>query len=758
MTAPGDVLKRARVLRLEIARHDFRYYVLADPEISDVEYDALYRELEDLEAKYPDLIVPDSPTQRVGGSPRPEFSTVTHRTPMLSLNNAFLDEEVVAFDRRVREASGRQTIEYAVEPKLDGVAVSLVYENRRFAQGATRGDGSTGEEITANLKTIRAIPLALPDEAPPGRIEIRGEVLMLKRDFDRLNAGQRERGEKVFANPRNAAAGSLRQLDPRLTAKRPLTFFAYGLERSDGMPKFDTQSQLTEWLVSLRLPVCAEGSVARGVEGLLAAYRLIGARRPTLPYEIDGVVYKVNDLSLQAALGFVARAPRFAVAHKFPAEEATTTLLAIELQVGRTGAVTPVARLAPVTVGGVTVTNATLHNEDEVQRKDVRPGDTVVVRRAGDVIPEVVRVIIDRRPAGSAAFVMPDTCPVCGSAIRRSEGEAVSRCTAGLFCPAQRKQAILHFGSRRAMDIDGLGEKVVDQLVDREIVRGPADLYRLNVGVLSDLDRMAELSAANLVSAIEASKNASLPRFIFALGIPNVGEATAKELAEFFGDLPPLMAARLETLRFVRDVGPEVASAIRDFFAEGHNREAVSALLRAGVRWPQASKAETRIGLGRFLLQIGIPDVGEKTARRLDRRFQRLDDLLAADEGKIADALESGKKAASSIRARLDDPEIRQVIRQLYEIGIRIEEEEETKAPLGGLTFVLTGTLPNMPREEAKAKIEALGGRVTGSVSKTTDYVVAGADPGSKLTKARTLGLAVLDEAGLKAFLEKASS
>jgi len=674
MTVPQDVAARVRLLREELERHNYLYYVLDKPEIPDAEYDKLFRELERLEAEYPLLATLDSPTRRVGATPLAEFSQLTHRVPMLSLNNAFEDEEVAAFDRRVREGLGVEMVEYAVDPKFDGLAISLIYENGTLVQGATRGDGYTGEDVTTNLRTIKAIPLHLHTTNPPQLLEVRGEVLILKADFERLNRQQREKGENEFANPRNAAAGSLRQLDPRITATRPLTFFAYGLGSVEGVNLPRKLSAVMDFLESLRVPVCRERRVVQGIDGLLDYYRIIGARRDGLPYDIDGVVYKVNDLDSQERLGYVARAPRFAVAHKFPAQEATTELLGIDVQVGRTGALTPVARLKPVFVGGATVSNATLHNEDEIRRKDVRIGDTVIVRRAGDVIPEVVGVVLGNRHPEAQEFSLLEqypVCPVCGSHVIRLPGEAAARCSGGLFCPAQRKQAILHFASRRAMDIEGMGDKLVDQLVDKELIHTPADLYKLGMNTLANLDRMAEKSASNTLAAIEASKNTTLARFIFALGIRNVGEATAKDLARHFGGLDALMAADEGALQQVADVGPVVAQSIAQFFAEPHNREVIAQLVDASVHW---------------------------------------------EEG-----------AGSPI----------------------------STSPISGKTFVLTGTLPNLTRDEAKERIEALGGKVSGSVSKKTNYVVAGAEAGSKLVKAQELGVTVLDETGLMELLEE---
>ena len=673
MNPPATVVARIQQLRQELEAHNYRYYVLDAPSIPDAEFDKLFRELQQLESEYPQLASPDSPTQRVGAQPSSEFSQYTHRVLMLSLNNAFVDEEVQAFDRRVREGLERESIEYAVEPKFDGLAISLVYENGLLIVAATRGDGLSGEDVTPNIKTIHGVPLKLHTEHPPQLLEVRGEVLMLKRDFENLNAAQRAKGEKEFANPRNAAAGSLRQLDSKITATRKLSFFAYALGAVEGAIMPPTHSQVMEWLSILHFPVCHERSVVRGVEGLLDYYRGLGAKRDALPFEIDGVVYKVNDLAAQAQLGFVSRAPRFAIAHKFPAQEMMTEVLGIDVQVGRTGAITPVARLKPVFVGGVTVTNATLHNEDEVRRKDVRIGDFVIVRRAGDVIPEVVSVLLEKRPQHVQTFEMPQQCPVCGSHIVKLEDEAIARCSGGLFCAAQRKQALLHFASRRALDIEGLGDKLVEQLVDQQLVNTPADLYQLSLPTLSNLERMAEKSAANILAAIAHSKQTSLARFIYALGIRNVGEATAKEFARFFGSLDALMNADAEQLMAVPDVGPIVAQSVAEFFAETHNREVISALRAVGVSWAESAG------------------------------FQQ-----------PAESIFSGK------------------------------------------TFVLTGTLPNLSRDEAKAKIEALGGKVSGSVSKKTDFVVVGAEAGSKLIKAQELGLALLDEAGLLALLAQA--
>ncbi|MDK3022289.1 NAD-dependent DNA ligase LigA [Cupriavidus taiwanensis] len=685
---PADAAaSRVAWLRDELDRHNYQYYVLDAPTIPDAEYDALFSELLALELEHPELQTPDSPTQRVGGEPLSAFDSVRHRVPMLSLNNAFADDDVLNFDRRCAQGLGRSAaaagaadlfsaadaVEYACELKFDGLAMSLRYEDGRLVQAATRGDGETGEDVTVNVRTIKAIPLKLRGPAP-AVLEVRGEVFMFRRDFDKLNARQAEAGEKTFVNPRNAAAGSLRQLDPRITARRPLSFFAYGLGELQGVDRPPTHSAMLDGFAALGLPVCKDRAVVKGAQGLLDFYRDIGKRRDALPYDIDGVVYKVNALAEQERLGFVSRAPRFALAHKFPAQEMTTVVEDIEVQVGRTGAITPVARLKPVFVGGVTVTNATLHNEDEIRRKDVHIGDTVIVRRAGDVIPEVVAVVTERRPDDARAFVMPTACPVCGSHIEKLEDEAIARCTGGLICAAQRKQSLLHFAQRRAMDIEGLGDKLVEQLVDQGIVRTPADLYKLGVAKLAALERMADKSAANLVAAIDASRATTMNRFIFALGIRHVGEATAKDLARHFGKLDGLMAADEAALLEVNDVGPVVAQSIAHFFAEPHNVEVIEQLRAAGVHWAES----------------------EPVAR--------------------------------------------------------------APAPLSGKTFVLTGTLPTMSREDAKELLEAAGAKVAGSVSKKTDYVVAGAEAGSKLDKAEALGVPVLDEAGMLALLAEAGA
>ncbi len=668
MTA--DALReRVARLRQEIEQHNHRYYVLDAPVIPDAEYDRLFRELQELEAARPDLVSTDSPTQRVGAAPLAEFAPAPHRQPMLSLNNAFATDEVEAFDRRVREALGQEGVEYAVEPKFDGLAISLIYENGKFVRGATRGDGYSGEDVTVNLRTIRSIPLQLTQNPAPQLLEVRGEVLMLRADFERLNQQQQAQDAKLFVNPRNAAAGSLRQLDPKITAGRKLTFFAYGLGTAELPTQLQSHSQVLDFIYKNGFRVARERDVVRGTAGLLGYYRRIGEARPGLPYAIDGVVYKVNSLAAQQQLGHVARAPRFAVAHKFPAEEATSVVLGIDVQVGRTGALTPVARLQPVFVGGVNVTNATLHNEDEVRRKDVHAGDTVVVRRAGDVIPEVVRVATPGPRRDEDRFVMPGRCPVCDSLVVRQEDEAASRCSGGLYCSAQRKQALLHFASRRALDIEGLGDKLVEQLVEQNLVRTPADLYALDPQTLAGLERMGEKSAANVLAAIAKSRNTTLARLIYALGIRNVGESTARDLAQSFGNLEAVVAADESALQKVRDVGPIVAQSVAQFFAEPHNREVIAGLRAAGV---------------------------------------------------------------------------------LYEV---LAPQAAVSGAVAGKTFVLTGALPGLSRDDAKALIEAAGGKVTGSVSKKTDFVVGGSDAGSKLDKAQALGIQIIDEQQLIALL-----
>jgi len=639
------IQQQIQTLREAIEQHNYAYYVLDSPTIPDVEYDKLFLQLQILESKYPQFVTPASPTQRVGAAPLKEFARITHRLPMLSLNNAFADAEVAAFDKRVREGLGldkiEYAVEYAVEPKFDGLAVSLTYQNGMLVSGATRGDGAVGEDVTLNLRTIKSIPLALfrerERESVPAMLEVRGEVLMLKRDFEKLNAAQRAAGDKEFMNPRNAAAGALRQLDTRITASRRLTFFAYGIGSVEAaivnvVPQ-DSHSAVLDYLAAQRFPVAHERKVVTGVDGLLDYYRDIGKLRDTLPYDIDGVVYKVNSLAAQEKLGYVSRAPRFAIAHKFPAQEAVTTLLDIDVQVGRTGTLTPVARLKPVVVGGVTVTNATLHNEGEIERKQVMIGDSVIVRRAGDVIPEVVAVVLADRPPDARKFVMPEHCPVCGAKAVRLQDEAAVRCSGGLFCPAQRKQAILHFASRRALYIDGVGEKLIDQLVDNGIVNTPADLYKLGIAALSPLERMAEKSADNVIAAIEKSKHTTLAKFIYALGIRNVGETTAKDLAKYFGNLDRLLDATPADLQLVPDVGPIVAQSLVDFFAEAHNREVIAQLRAAGVHWSEGEgatvAAPSAVSGKTFVLTGTLPNLSRELAV----------DKIEAQGGKVSNSV-----------------------------------------------------------------------------------------------------------------------
>jgi DNA ligase (NAD+) len=671
MSVPAAARARVRELRAEIERHNYSYYVLDEPQVPDAEYDRLLRELQTLEEKYPQLVTSDSPTQRVGGEPVKAFGAVVHRLPMLSLDNAFSEEEVRAFDRRVRERLGRdQDVQYSAEPKLDGLAVSLRYVNGQLEQGATRGDGTTGEDVTHNIRTIKAVPLRLSGHGFPRTLEARGEVFMPLAGFRRFNAQAEARGEKTLVNPRNAAAGSLRQLDPRLAALRPLDIFFYGLGATEDGSLAERHSGMLAQLRRWGLKTSPETCVVTGVDGCLGYFREIGMKRARLPYQIDGVVYKVDAIRDQEALGYVARAPRWAIAHKFPAEEEMTVVLAVEFQVGRTGALTPVARLQPVFVGGVTVSNATLHNMDEVERKDVRIGDTVIVRRAGDVIPEVARVVVERRPAGARKVVLPARCPVCDSRVERLPGEAVARCTGGVICSAQRKEALRHFAGRRALDIQGLGVEIIDQLVDHGLVKTPADLYRLSAAQVAELERMGEKSADKLIAAIGQSRRTTLARLLFALGIPNVGEATALALAQHFGDLAALRTATEAQIDEVPDVGPVIAASIHRFLQDARHRKVIDDLLAVGLKFPKVERAA------------------------------------------VSGSLFAGK------------------------------------------TVVLTGTLSRMTRDAATDKLTALGAKVAGSVSKKTDFVVAGADAGSKLRKAQELGLRVLDEGQFLALLD----
>jgi DNA ligase (NAD+) len=668
-----DAEARIVELRKQIAYHDERYYVLDEPEIPDAEYDKLMLELRALEAEYPDLVTADSPTQHVAGAPSEEFGEVIHKVPMLSLDNAFSEEDVQGFDRRIHERLDvTGDLDYWAEPKLDGLAVTVIYRHGKLAQAATRGDGARGEDVTANVRKIRSVPPELHGKTPEV-LEVRGEVFMPLKGFERMNRMARETGEKVFVNPRNAAAGSLRVLDPGITAKRPLQLYFYSLGTVEGGSVPDRQSELLKAFKGWGLPICPDAQLAHGVSGLLAYYNDMGGRRKTLPYQIDGVVYKLDRRADQERLGFVSRAPRWAIAHKFPAEEVFTVVRGIEFQVGRTGALTPVARLEPVFVGGVTVSNVTLHNIGEVHRKDVRVGDTVVVRRAGDVIPEIVRIVPERRPDPPGPEIeLPETCPVCNSKVVQDEDQAIARCTGGFTCRAQRQEAIRHFASRRALDIEGLGDKLVEQLVERDWVKSPADIYALTLEQLTGLERMGEKSAANLLEAIEKSKQTTLPRLLYALGIPQVGEATALALAQHFGKLDDLLEADAARIQQVPDIGPIVSAFVAEFVASTEHRDVIKRLRKSGVNWPDVEPLPTVAG-------------------------------------------------------------------------------EDT---LVGQTFVVTGTLTAMTREEAEEALRSLGAKVSKSVSKKTSHVVAGTEAGSKLQKAQELGVSVLDEKGFLALLE----
>jgi len=810
---------RADVLRRQIEDAGKAYHERDEQLIPDVEYDLLVRELEAIEQAHPELAAADSPTRQVGGKASSRFAEVRHAVPMLSLGNAFSDEEVQDFVRRISERLRRSTLCFSAEPKLDGLAISLRYEEGRFVQGATRGDGATGEDVSANLRQISVIPPVLRGEGWPAVLEVRGEVYMARADFEAYNADARLHDGKVLANPRNAAAGSLRQLDPKMSARRKLSFYAYGTGQVEGGELPPTHSATLAQLRAWGLPVSDLCQVVEGADGLLAYYRDIGERRDGLAFDIDGVVYKLDDRAGQEQMGFVARAPRWAIAHKFPAQEQTTTVEAIEIQIGRTGAATPVARLAPVAVAGVIVSNATLHNADQIARLDVRVGDTVIVRRAGDVIPEVVSVIADRRPAGTTPWQMPSQCPVCGSEIVREEGEAAWRCSGELSCPAQRKEAIAHFASRRAMDIDGLGGKYIETLVDAGIVRGVADLYRLQRDQLLQLKlvldaespealasqiglhlppegsgdylrailkldgsdeawraqalampatfawntkKIATKWADNLIAAIDASRTTTLERLLFALGIEHVGESTAKALATWFGDLELIRHLPWPLFKRVPDIGGEVARSLGHFFEQAGNQEAIDALLQVGqVRisdvHPPIAKLRDGLDFAQLLVEAEIPGITRLRAEKLVAMLPDAASVLDAEPVRfvaaglpnevalgLADWLDSEGHGPMLLKAE----EYRQKL-----LTLAPEQADQVAGPLDGQTAVLTGTLTQMNRDEAKARLEALGAKVAGSVSKKTSFVVAGAEAGSKLTKAQELGVPVWDEDQLIAFL-----
>ncbi len=776
----NEAAERVRWLRAEIERHNSAYYVLDAPILPDAAFDLLFRELQELEATHPELLTADSPTRRVGGAPAPELLPVRHAVPMLSIRTEtdVTAAGAAAFDTRVRNAldrpPGAEPVEYVAELKFDGLAINLRYEDGLLVRAATRGDGETGEDVTHNVRTIRCIPLRLKGDVP-AVLEARGEIYMRRDDFDALNARQLAAEDKTFVNPRNAAAGAVRQLDPTIAAKRPLSFFAYGLGETVGWVSPGSHWEVLDWLAAAGLPVCEHRQRVVGAEALAAFHERIALKRPELPYDIDGVVYKVNRLDLQRELGFVTREPRWAVAHKYPAEEALTVVEAIDIQVGRTGALTPVARLKPVFVGGVTVTNATLHNADEIARKGgICVGDTVIVRRAGDVIPEVVGVVAERRPASAAAFEMPTACPVCGSHVVREEGEAIARCSGGFACRAQRIQAILHFAGRRTMDIDGLGERYVERLVEFDLIHGVADLYRLGVADLLAMKRRADERegitpetvkagqvatrwAEKLIDSIAASRTPRLARLLFALGIRHVGETTAKTLAEWLGSLSLVRKAPAALLAVLPDIGGTVAQSIAEFFAEPKNEIAIDALLAAQVcptdeHAPHPGLAEG-LAWDKLYGALGVPKLTPVRARQLAERVPDGAELAAADGGAVALACLPLDVADELVRW-LDANGNRRLLADLSTLRLEILAalpvlQATTATVVSGKTFVLTGTLPTLSRDEAKAMIEAAGGKVTGSVSKKTDFVVAGLEAGSKLDKAHELGVTVVDEAAL---------
>ncbi|MHB1213377.1 MAG: NAD-dependent DNA ligase LigA [Thiobacillus sp.] len=791
---PSGVLARATALRREIERHNHAYYVLDAPTIPDAEYDRLFRELQTLEADHPELVTPDSPTQRVGGKPLAAFPKVRHAVPMLSIRtetdteasgarafNALVCKKLDQLRKthKLKDDEGLPPVEYSAELKFDGLAINLRYEHGVLVQATTRGDGETGEDVTQNVRTIHAIPLHLKTEFPSVVLEVRGEVFMRRDDFERYNAKQREAGKPTLVNSRNGAAGSIRQLDPALAAQRPLSFFAYGLGEVRGWKTAPvTHSAMLDELSKFGIPVCTERCVCRGVDELIAFHDDIAARRDQLPFDIDGVVYKVNHFDLQSKLGFVSREPNWAVAHKFPAQEEITKVEAIEVQVGRTGALTPVARLAPVFVGGVTVSNATLHNQDEIDRLDVREGDTVIVRRAGDVIPEIVQVVLEKRPRNTTKYQLPNKCPVCGSevvritkeqrlkTISRTITEVVYRCEGGLTCSAQRKQSLLHFSSRKAMNIDALGEKLIDQLVDAQIVRTPADLYKLKFDRLIQLERMAEKSANNLLANIEASKASSLSRFVFALGIPGVGETNAKELAAVFGSLDRVRKAYPEILGFVQGIGDELAKSISAFFQNSGNNEVIDLLLKEGIslgaeQGVNVARLKPRPSLAILIERFYLNRVGTKLAEMVATTFENdIHRLSRASVEELKARLEINTKNAeegiknlheylSKNREHLESIDKQLIEFEIHWTQIGDQSAPEDSGPLKGSTFVITGTLPTLSREDAKKLIEDNGGKVTESVSEKTNFLVAGEKAGSKLQKAQLFGVRVLSEAEL---------
>ena len=758
---------RIAQLRNIIEYHNQRYYQQDNPEISDVEYDRLMRELQDLEKQYPDKNLASSPTQRVGAAPLAKFVSAQHPSPMLSIKDAFSIKEIIDFDIRNKRMAGVNTISYVAEPKIDGLAVNLIYENGLFVRGATRGDSTTGEDVTQNLKTISSLPLKISkngDKIIPSFIEIRGEVYMEIESLQKLNKQRIENGEEPFANPRNFAAGSLRQLDPKVTELRPLKIFLYAIGNARGI-SFSTQWEVLQTLSEWGFPVNKLIEQATDINACIQCFERIGTIRKDLPYKIDGIVIKVNSLKMQETLGSDSRKPRWALACKFPPLQEETKIINIEVQVGRTGVLTPVAIMKQVNVDGAMVSRATLHNEDDIRKKDIRIGDTVIIQRAGDVIPEVVEVVLSKRTGEEKEFKMPTQCPECNSQIVRLEGEVAYRCI-NLSCPAQRKRAISHFGSRKALDIDGLGEELVDRLVTNNIVKTPADLYKLNISSLVNLDRMADLSASNLITAIENSKHTTLGRFIYALGIPDVGEATAKALAKFFGNLDRLMQAYPKTLQYIPDIGPEVAKSIYYFFREQHNQEVISQLRTSGVRWDDLKESKTirNTTLSDFLNWLrkpikdpvkeinwsGIDKMGQKKAELIAARFSSIEKLIEADEHVLLKIEGINEILARNIVLFFKESENLKVIKQLQECGVywndKVHEKQVSSSLVSGKVFVLTGTLAKLKRDEAKSKIEELGGRVSGSVSKNTDFVVAGTDAGSKLKDAMQLGIEVLDE------------